>query len=614
MKFSRILLFASAAILPAAPALAQEDESDIVVVATGVEQPARESGRAVTVFDREDLDRVQAVTVSDVLSTVPGISATRNGGIGGYTGVRVRGAEGEQTLVLIDGVRVNDPSSPGGGFDFGNLLAGAVGRIEVLRGPNSTVWGSQAIGGVVNVVTMDGRDGFGLRTGAEGGSFGTLSGNAAIRGGNARIRGSLTAGYFTTDGISAKAGGAEADGYRQYGATGRVEAFITPEISVDLRGYYADSRAELDGFPPPTYAIFSDTAEYSTAKEMYGYAGLHAALFDGALDNELAVTAGDIDRNNYDPAAGAAPIFFGKGSSERYTYRGNLRVAEQFRFVVGVEHEDSRFTDGSVAKGTGITSYFAETIIRPSDMLTINAGVRQDEHRDFGSHTSFAVSGSIRPSAGTVVRINYGEGFKAPTLYQLHGGFVGNANLQPEVAESYEVGVDQQAGPVRLSATWFHRNTTNQIDFDLGTFTYGNIAATRTQGIELEAAVSMGGLTLSANYTHLDPENRSAGPNLRNDLARRPRDFANFSADYRFPFDLSIGASVQWRGDSFDNAANTVPLKSYTLVNIRAEMPVSDRFSLYGRVDNLLDEQYQTVAGYGTPGVAAYAGVRVKFD
>ena len=322
-------------------------------------------------------------------------------------------------------------------------------------------------------------------------------------------------------------------------------------------------------------------------------------------------------RNRWNAVAvcsGAAPIFFGKGSSERYTYRGNLRVAEQFRFVVGVEHEDSRFTDGSVAKGTGITSYFAETIIRPSDMLTINAGVRQDEHRDFGSHTSFAVSGSIRPSAGTVVRINYGEGFKAPTLYQLHGGFVGNANLQPEVAESYEVGVDQQAGPVRLSATWFHRNTTNQIDFDLGTFTYGNIAATRTQGIELEAAVSTGGLTLSANYTHLDPENRSAGPNLRNDLARRPRDFANFSADYRFPFDLSIGASVQWRGDSFDNAANTVPLKSYTLVNIRAEMPVSDRFSLYGRVDNLLDEQYQTVAGYGTPGVAAYAGVRVKFD
>lgn len=614
MKFSRILLFASAAMLPAAPALAQEDESDIVVVATGVEQPAQESGRAVTVFGREDLDRVQAVTVSDVLSTVPGISATRNGGIGGFTGVRVRGAEGEQTLVLIDGVRVNDPSSPGGGFDFGNLLAGAVDRVEVLRGPNSTVWGSQAIGGVVNVVTMDGGDGFGLRAGAEGGSFGTLSGNAAIRGGNARIRGSLTAGYFTTDGISAKAGGAEADGYRQYGATGRVEAFITPEISVDLRGYYADSRAALDGFPPPTYAIFSDTAEYSTAKEMYGYAGLHAALFDGTLDNELAVTAGDIDRNNYDPAAGAAPIFFGKGSSERYTYRGNLRVAEQFRFVVGVEHEDSRFTDGSVAKGTGITSYFAETIIRPSDMVTINAGVRQDEHRDFGSHTSFAVSGSIRPSAGTVVRINYGEGFKAPTLYQLHGGFVGNANLQPEVAESYEVGVDQQAGPVRLSATWFHRNTTNQIDFDLGTFTYGNIAATRTQGIELEAAVSTGGLTLSANYTHLDPENRSAGPNLRNDLARRPRDFANFSADYRFPFDLSIGASVQWRGDSFDNAANTVPLKSYTLVNIRAEMPVSDRFSLYGRVDNLLDEQYQTVAGYGTPGVAAYAGVRVKFD
>jgi len=614
MKSFKFLLFASAAMLPAVPAFAQdvEDDGEIVVVASGVAQPAAESGRAVTVLDRADLDRVQAVTISDVLATVPGISVTRNGGAGGFTAVRIRGAEGEQTLVLIDGVRVNDPSSPGGGYDFGNLLAGSADRVEVLRGPNSTIWGSQAIGGVVNVITLDGRDGFGARANAEGGSFNTYSGNAAIMGGNEHVRGSLTAGYYTSDGISAAANGTEPDGYRQYGATGRVEAFVTPDISVDLRGYYADSRADIDGFPPPNYTL-ADTGEYSTAKEVYGYAGVHATLFDGALQNEISVTAGNIDRNNYDPSAGAAPVFFGKGSNERYQYRGNIRVVDQLHIVVGAEHEDSRFTDGSVVASTGITSYFAEAIVKPVEMLTVNAGVRQDEHRDFGTHTSFAVSGSLRPADGMVIRANYGEGFKAPTLYQLYGGFVGSAALQPETAQSYEIGADQSIGPMTVRATWFHRDTTNQIDYDLGTFSYGNIARTRTEGFELELeARPVDGLTLSANYTHLDPQNLSP-TNLGKDLARRPRDVANFSADYRFPFDLSLGASVQVRGNSFDNASNTVPLKGYTLVNIRAEMPVTDQFWLYARVDNLFDEQYQTVANYGTMGRAAYAGVRMRF-
>ena len=627
MKSFKLLLAASAAMLPAMPAFAQDedggypfstdvyrDAQEIVVVATGVEQPARESGRAVTLVTRDDLDRVQAVSIADVLSTVPGISVTRNGGAGGFSAVRIRGAEGEQTLVLIDGVRVNDPSSPGGGYDFGNLLAGSVDRVEVLRGPNSTIWGSQAIGGVVNIITMNGRDGLRARANAEGGSFGTFTGNAAISGGNAHVRGALSAGYYTTDGISARAGGTEADGYRQYGVTGRVEANLTPDVWLDLRGYYADSRADLDGFPPPTYA-FADTAEFSTAKEMYGYAGLHATLFDGAWASDVSVTAGNIDRNNYDPAFGAAPSFFGKGSSERYQYRGNIRVVDQLRLVIGAEHEDSRFTDGSVAEDTGITSFYGEAIVKPVEMLTITAGVRQDDHRRFGSHTSFGISGSLRPADGTVIRANYGEGFKAPTLYQLYGSFIGDPNLRPEEATSYEIGADQSFGPVTIRATWFHRDTTNQIDFDLGTFTYGNIARARTQGIELEfEAEPVDGLSLKANYTHLDAENRSPGANLGRDLAPRPRDVANFSVDYEFPFDLRLGASVQVRGDSFDNASNSVRLNGFTLVNVRAEMPVTDRFSLYGRVDNLFDETYQTVANYGTMGRAAYVGVHVNLD
>jgi vitamin B12 transporter len=614
MKCFKFLLFASAAIAPLS-AHAQEDgrDADIVVVATGVEQPIEESGRAVTVIHREDITRLQTIPVADLLSTVPGVAVTRNGGPGSFTAVRIRGAEGEQTLVLIDGVRVNDPSSPGAGYDFGNLLAGAVDRIEVLRGPNSTIWGSQAIGGVINVVTGSDRAGFNARANAEAGSFGTFSGNAAVTGGNDRVRGSLTAGYTTIDGISAAATGTEADGYRQYGATGRLQLFLTPEIGIDLRGYYADSRSELDGFPAPAYS-FADTGEYATTRELYGYAGFNASLFDGAFDSNLSITAADIDRDNFDVAAGAAPVFFGKGNSERYAYRGNIRVAQQLRLVVGAEHEDSRFTDGSTTARTGITSFYGEAIVNPVEMLTINAGLRRDDHRDFGDHVSFGISGSLRPAAGTVIRANYGEGFKAPTLYQLYS-FYGTPTLRPETAKSYEIGVDQTLGPVTLSGTWFHRDTTDQIDFDMGSFTYRNIARAEAQGFELEALVRpSASLTLSANYTHVVAENRSPGANLGRDLARRPRDMANLAVDYRLPFDLNLGASVLVRGDSFDDASNNVRLPGYVLVNIRAEMPVTDQFSLYGRVDNLFDERYQTVAGYGTPGRAAYVGVRMRLN
>ncbi|RZM19139.1 MAG: TonB-dependent receptor, partial [Sphingomonas sp.] len=313
-------LIASAASAQTLP----DDDSDVVVTASRVEQAADEIGQAVTVITRDEIERRQTMVVSDLLATTPGVTVTRNGGLGGFTGVRIRGAEAEQTLVVIDGIRVNDPSSPGGGFDFANLLSSSVERIEVLRGPNSVPWGSQAIGGVVNIITAQAREGVQARASAEYGYADTAFANAAISGAKNGLSGSLSGGYLRTDGISAAANGSERDGYRQYGASGRIGYEVTPGIGIDLRGYAADSRADLDGFPAPAFTL-ADTADYSKTQELYGYAGVHANTADGRFNNRVAFTIADVNRDNFESAFGAEPSFIGRGRTERYEYQGDLR-------------------------------------------------------------------------------------------------------------------------------------------------------------------------------------------------------------------------------------------------------------------------------------------------
>ncbi len=609
------LLLATAAVTAPLP----DDRTDpasrgdeVVVTATGAEQSRATTGQAITVVTRADLERRQTVSLSDYLATTPGVTVTRNGGPGSFTGVRIRGAEAEQTLTLIDGVRVNDPSSPGGGFDFGNLLAGAVQRVEVLRGANSVAWGSQALGGIVNVVTEQPTDGMRVRGQGEYGYADSAYANAALAAGSATLRGSVTGGYTRTDGISAAAVGRERDGYRQYGGTGKLVLEPTPGIGTDVRLYYADSRLDIDGFPPPAFR-FADTPEFAKTQELYGYAGVFANLADDRFRNRAAVTIAHIDRDNF-TGLGGAPTFRARGRSTRYEYRGDFRASAALRIVGGAEHEDSRFTDRAGTRAsTGITSIYGQAIVSPLRRVTLTGGVRHDDHEDFGGRTTFGGNAAVGLGRGTLVRATYAEGFKAPTLFQLFAPSFGTRTLRPEIAKSYDVGVEQTLGGATLSVTYFQRRTVNQIDFDLTTFTYANIARTRARGFETALDLKpTDRLNVVLNYSHIASRNRSPGANLGKQLARRPRDVANLSADWRTPWGPSLGGTVSIVGDSFDNAGNSVRLDGYALAAVRAELPVGDRFALFGRIDNLFDANYRQVAGYGTYGRAAYVGVRAR--
>lgn len=603
-----------AALIVSAPAAAQDDE--IVVTALGVEQSRDEVGQAITVIDAKTIDTRQTIDVVDLLATTPGVRFSRNGTAGAVTGVSLRGAETTQTLVLIDGVKVNDPSGIGDAYDFGPLLTGNIRRIEVLRGSNSVVHGSQAIGGVVNLMTGVPAQGYAFNASAEYGYADTLSAKADVSGTSGVASGGAGVAYFRTDGISSAAGGKERDGTKNLAANARLKLAFSDALSLDLRGYYIHADLDYDSFFGPP----ADTPDVSKLDQYVGYAGLNLALLDGRLTNRAAVTYLRNERD-YLPRRGAAASYGYTGANLRFEYESVFAPVDAAKLIVGYEHERPDydfFGFGSTAAARiNIDSVFALAVVKPVGGLAVTGGVRRDDHSQFGGATTFGANANYSPNAGaTTVRLSYGEGFKAPSLYQLYDSFSGNAALRPERSRSYDVGLDQRLddGRATLSLTAFRRDTRNQINYDNATFTYGNLDRTRAKGVEAAIALRpVDALTVTGSYSYIDARDRSPGSAFfGNRLARRAANAVSVSADYSWSFGLATGATVTMVGDSFDDAANVRRLDGYALVGVRASLPIGERLELYGRVDNLFDEDYATAFGYGTYGRAAYAGVRVR--
>lgn len=635
--FARLSVSALA-LLAALPAHAQtaddltrvsESGADVVVTANRAERPRDEVGQSVTVLTEAEIKARQSQMVVDLLRTVPGVTVTRSGGPGTVVGLNIRGAENDQNVVLIDGVKLNDPSGTGGGFNFGNLLTGNIRRIEVVRGSQSTLWGSQAIGGVVNLLTAAPTDELAVNARGEYGWRDTAQAvaNASGRVGPAAI--SVGGGYYRTDGFSAfneERGGTERDGYENYGANAKLVVDLTSNVQVDLRGYYSHGRVDQDGFLPDF--SFGDTREYSETEEMIGYAGLNASFLDGRFRNRIGFAYTRTDRENLNPDPTLTTTFDANGTNERFEYQGILDATDWVSLVFGAEHERSRFDSrdsfgGQDGGRANLTSFYGQATLRPVSGLTVTGGVRHDDHNRFGGATTFSASGTYTPNGGaTLVRASYGEGFKVPSLYQLYSVY-GNQMLRPEESKSWDAGLTQRFldGGIEISGTYFHRDTNNQIDFAscFGVTSpicetrpfgyYDNIQETRAEGVEATLTLRpVEQFTVAGQYSFIDARNRITGLQL----ARRPRETFSVVTDYAFPFGLNLGATLSHVGASFENASNLTPLEGYVLADLRASIAVTDKVELYGRVENLFDERYETVFRYGTAGRAAYGGVRLK--
>lgn len=644
---SKLCLLAFTILVPvgfaiSTPAFAQTTPSKpaetIIVTATRTPQVAAKIGASVTVLDGAAIARAQSIPVIDLLRDVPGVTFSRNGGVGTQTSVRIRGAESDQTVVLIDGVKLNDPSGPGGGYNFANLLVGDSERIEVLRGPQSTLYGSQAMGGVINVLSRTGDVPFGATLGLEGGGLSTVSARGSVRGKVGALSYSAAANHFETDSISAAASGTETDGFSNDGVQGRVNFALNEILDVEARVLWSDSEVGIDGFPPPNF-VLSDTPEVSQTQELIIYAGATLSLLDGRSRTRLGLSQTKTDRVNTNPTSNPQTTFDANGTNKRVEIQSTFDVSPSFQIVAGGEIEEASFVTASPsnfnpnptpARATGeLGALYIQGQASPTSWLTATLGIRHTTNDRFGEATNArATVAAALYDGNTIVRAAVADGFKAPTLFQTFSDF-GNVTLAPEEASSVELGVEQALFSRRFigSITVFKRDTINQIDF-ISCFnnpiaicvgrpfgTYNNIARTQADGIEatLEAKLTQR-FSVSAGYATLDARNKVIGnANFDRRLIRRAKETGFVTIGYDFAFGLDVSATYSIVGDSFNNASNSVRLKGYELITLRASQKLGDTWSVYGRVENAGDAEYQTTTGYNSPPQQAFVGLRASF-
>lgn len=633
-------LAAVPALILSAPAAYAEDAPDLNIVVSAFRAPVLQehNSASVTVLDEEAIVGAQPIALTDILLRTPGISLSRNGGYGTAASLRIRGADAGQTVMVIDGMRLSDPSSTAGGHNFSSLKLDDIERIEILRGPQSILWGSDAIGGVVNVITRRPEKPLEGSLVVEAGTHETVSARAGVGGSSETIDWRIAASTFSTRGVSARATGTEDDGYTRQSASGTARVRLTRDVSLDLRGYWQDGRNEFDGSA-------GDSRSYGLTEEWSGYAGLNFKLFDGRLVNRVAILQTETDREHYDPARRIRQIHFdAHGRVRRYEYQGTYHAANALDLVFGAEMEEQRMTTASPSNSltpytlvpytADTTSVYGQVRLTPFTGLTFNAGARYDHHSRFGGSTLFSAGAAYSPGGGaTILRASYDEGYKAPSLYQMFSAY-GDADLGPEKAKGWEVGIERQFGQfVRASAVWFERATDNLIDFAYcptngdqpaicyipGTETtrfgyYANIDESRARGLELTGSARWNGLFVEGNYSWIKAEDRSEDSAFYGrQLARVPLHLANIEGGIDLASGLRASVAARYSGKTFDSASSTVVLDDYWLIDLRAQWQASEELTLQARVENVADKDYQTTRGYSSLGRTVHFGLRSRF-
>ncbi|KAK0351220.1 hypothetical protein LTR94_025839, partial [Friedmanniomyces endolithicus] len=507
--------------------------------------------------------------------------------------VRMRGATPGKTLVLLDGTPVNDASEVNGAFDFSGFELGDIDRIEVLSGPQSSLWGSDAIGGVIAFTTKEIN---GVHAEAEAGSFDTVRGRLAVGQANETWALGGYVSHFDTDGISAADeadGNDEADGFTNttLGLKGRYA--LTPSARLDGSARWSKSKADLDGFPAPTYAL-ADTDDSQEAEQWTGFARLTADAL--GLTHQFSLSASDIKRDTFSD-------FPSTYEADRQVYRWQADgSAQNLTYAFGLEREDSQ---GSVSTGAdealGTTSAFATGRYEVSQVLSVTAGLRFDDTDDFGSKTTGRISAAYDLPAGFILSGAYGTGFKAPSISQAVCDFCFSSTpfptLKPETADSVELALGWRSADGRLDgrATLYRLNVDDQISYftDMATFDsyYVNIAETRTDGFELEGrALLGGGFDLTLAYSWTDAQDQTTGARLLRVPEHAGSATLGWAGDR-----LSAALTVRAEGDQDDSGGVR---DSFVTANLNGAYALSDAVSLTARIENLADERYQQVLGY----------------
>ncbi|MEM9183857.1 MAG: TonB-dependent receptor [Pseudomonadota bacterium] len=635
-------LACAACIVPlSSSAFAQEDDKDslqsdsssveeITVIGSRLPTQNYKLGNVVTSLDQQEIQSTGLQYGADVLRFVPGLAVNRTGGFGSLTQVRMRGAEGNHVLVLIDGVDVSAAGS--GEFDFSSLLSGDLQRVQVLRGPQSGLYGSNALAGVISIETLDPAEGFQFSAGLEGGSNDVQQGMFSVSGGSERFKGRLSVLRRTSefDLSSDDTLGAEDDRDENLTVSGKASYIASDALRFDFVARYADKDTETDGFDfsgGPLQGLAVDNNSFSNTKDLTLAARTTLSLYDVRWVTQFSLerTDSETDGGSFGSEADRNRIVL--SSSWQWQDVGAVRQ----RTSIFLEDEDEAFRntvpfDPSQVpeRERNLFGYGIEHRVEWNDRLFLSGSLRRDENDAFQDQTTWSTALSwLANDTGTRVHASYGVGVTNPTFFEqfgfVPGQFVGNPDLVPEESEGWDIGIEQTLldGSLVLDATYFDADLENEIQNLFPTVINADELSERS-GVELSVNYRpLSGTRVRAAYTYTDADEPGG------EEVRRPEHTASLLVDQSLLDDrLILGASVIYNGEQLDNdfrnffvnfAAERTRVDAYTLVNLNARYRVSANLVLYARIENAFDEDYEEVISYATPGRSTYAGLRWRF-
>ena len=623
-KFYFLLCLFVLAIFSCSVVFAQDyNLGKVIVSATKTESYQNEVGASTTVITAEELSGSANKSVYEVLKQVPGVSVDSLGSFGGAVSINIRGAKRGQTLVMIDGVEVYDPMAVSKDFDFAHLTSTNIERIEIVRGPQSTLYGSDAMAGVINIITKKGQGPAKTQAIVEVGSHNTFMKSIAISGSEENIDFSVAASRIDSDGISKARDGQDNDGYSSNTFSTRIGFGITDNSNLSASMRYINAKVDIDD------GAYEDDPNRVTESEQFsGNIGFNQKINE-SWDHTLTLSAVSFDRNDSDPADSIDTTedeysrF--RGDRKKIEWQHNVSLAQWDIETIGYEYEQER--GASYATGTNWWSnnqsdrraldnrafYFQNQAELADDLFT-SAGFRVDSHDIFGSEWTYKLSSSyLILNSSTRLKANYGTAFRAPNLYQLYTATYGNPNLQPEKSRGFDLGAEQRYFNDKLfvSATFFYNKYKNLIDSDPITWAYVNIKSGTARGYEFESSYDLlQTLKIGGNYTYT----KTRDSDTAKEFGRRAKNQANAFVEWDYSDKGDIRLSAQYVGSRMDAPAyNDNKNKKYFITNLYSEYELNQNVQLFGRVENIFDVAYEPIRGYSGINRSVYGGLKGSF-
>ena len=591
----------------------------------GVEAKAEASGAATSVITNEQIEERQYRHAADALRSIPGLHLDASGGSGALTALRIRGGEANHTKVLIDGVTVNSIGE--GNFDFATLLASDIERIEVLRGPQSGIYGGNALAGVVNIITRKGGGAPSVSANIEGGSRATraVSGNVSTSSEHGYI--SVSGSFRESDGFNIASVGNEKDASRQATLFARAGIEFTPNFRIDGMLRHQRNKADIDEDTGPGFGdnVLEDVAGATNErKQNMGHLTASLKLFDGLW---LQKVHGEFLSDDFDSVSTVFGTGFNDGRRTKFSYLSQLNlgsghVSHTLSGLIDRTSESLASSNIAGEKQRHQTGYVGQYRLNVMEQFFLSGNVRFDDNDSFEDATTYRIGVSYRqPIWDARLHASYGKGIQDPTLIEqfgFFGNFASNPDLVPEESIGWDIGIEKGFYDHRfvVDVTYFQADLTNEISADFSSFPFKPVnleGVSKRKGVEVSlTAHPTSNLSLTGSYTYTDARQ----PNGTQEL-RRPFHSASANVTYLFLEGKGkLNLEAIYRADVKDIGVNfgTTDGDDYTLVNLAASYQLSDAIEIFGRAENLFDADYQEVRGFNAAPLSLYAGVRIKLS